>query len=285
MSGRMSESTGKRDITLLLKGGHVVKLGGPVDFEALVSFLREPPDEDGVVEIRTGGRNRLVVRDSAVVGVMEGNSDSSGQSDQLSEERPPATPYVVIEQFLQAEQRQHVISRVLQMEHSFETSKVTTEAEDFRKSILLMDDEVIGPMFRKLIRGKALEIAELLSVSLRTLPSDEAIECQITAHRDRGFFHAHNDSGSSTTASRRITFVYYFQTRPGSFFGGELKLYESSVRDEVAMIGPNFSLIPPRDNSIIFFPSQTWHEVLPTYVPSGAFYDSRFTVNGWIKSD
>src|SRR6202007_2942200 len=172
---------------------------------------------------------------------------------------------VVIEEFLQPEQRQRVIARVLQMEHSFETSKVTTEVDGFRKSILLMDDEVIGPMFRKLIQDKALEIAGLLDVKLDTPLNDDAIECQITAHGDGGFFHAHNDSGSSTTASRRMTFVYYFHTRPGSFFGGELKLYESSVRGEVATIGPNFSLISPRDNSIIFFPSHTWHEVLPTY--------------------
>src|ERR1700744_1400975 len=133
----MSEGIGRPVVTLLLKGGHVVKLGGPVDFEALVAFLREPPGEDGVVDIRTGASSRLVVRDSALVGVMESDSGSSDQSNDPSPGSPSAKPYVVIEEFLQPEQRQRVIARVLQMEHSFETSKVTTEVDGFRKSILL----------------------------------------------------------------------------------------------------------------------------------------------------
>jgi Rps23 Pro-64 3,4-dihydroxylase Tpa1-like proline 4-hydroxylase len=32
----------------------------------------------------------------------------------------------------------------------------------------------------------------------------------------------------------------------------------------------------------VFFPSQSEHEILPVRVPSRAFGDGRFTVNGWI---
>jgi Rps23 Pro-64 3,4-dihydroxylase Tpa1-like proline 4-hydroxylase len=35
-------------------------------------------------------------------------------------------------------------------------------------------------------------------------------------------------------------------------------------------------------NQIVFFPSETLHEVLPVECPSGEFADSRFTVNGWL---
>ena len=97
------------------------------------------------------------------------------------------------------------------------------------------------------------------------------------------FFHAHNDNGSPTTANRLVSYVYYFRARSSGFFGGELKLYNSRVENGVDLIGHDFHLISPKDNSIVFFPSRIWHEVLPTYVPSGAFCNSRFTVNGWIK--
>jgi SM-20-related protein len=32
----------------------------------------------------------------------------------------------------------------------------------------------------------------------------------------------------------------------------------------------------------VFFDSHLMHEVLPVSVPSGAFEDWRFTVNGWL---
>jgi len=35
-------------------------------------------------------------------------------------------------------------------------------------------------------------------------------------------------------------------------------------------------------NSIVFFPSNYLHEVLPTRCPSGEFADSRLTYNGWL---
>jgi Rps23 Pro-64 3,4-dihydroxylase Tpa1-like proline 4-hydroxylase len=33
---------------------------------------------------------------------------------------------------------------------------------------------------------------------------------------------------------------------------------------------------------LLLFPSTNDHEVLPVRVPTGAFADSRFTINGWI---
>jgi SM-20-related protein len=80
-----------------------------------------------------------------------------------------------------------------------------------------------------------------------------------------------------------FSYVYYFQSRSRAFFGGELKLYEPQIESGVGVIGRDYCTIQPKDNSIVFFPSHVWHEVLPTYVPSGAFGDSRFTVNGWVR--
>jgi Rps23 Pro-64 3,4-dihydroxylase Tpa1-like proline 4-hydroxylase len=117
-------------------------------------------------------------------------------------------------------------------------------------------------------------------MSIQSTDQDD-IECQGTAHLDGGYFQIHNDSGSKETATRLMTFVYYFASKPDSFLGGELKIYESGA-DKTGHRA-NFVLVQPTDNTIVFFPSGALHEVLPTYVPSKKFSDSRFTVNGWIR--
>ena len=38
----------------------------------------------------------------------------------------------------------------------------------------------------------------------------------------------------------------------------------------------------PTPNSVVFFPSGVLHEIEPIVCRSGAFGDSRFTVNGWF---
>jgi SM-20-related protein len=107
------------------------------------------------------------------------------------------------------------------------------------------------------------------------------IECQVTAHLDGGFFQIHNDSGSEDTRSRVVTFVYYFESRPNSFLGGELRIYEPELHGKDGRT--RYTIVPPTDNSLVFFPSGVMHEVLPTYVQSKIFSDSRFTINGWIR--
>nr|WP_249815454.1 2OG-Fe(II) oxygenase [Bradyrhizobium sp. 168] len=106
----------------------------------------------------------------------------------------------------------------------------------------------------------------------------------MTAHQDRGFFLVHSDNGSPGTAKRCLSFVYYFRAKKSSFYGGELRIYRSPFERRSTFFGDDYALVYPEDNSIVFFPSSVAHEVLPTYVPSKLFHDSRFTVNGWIQS-
>ena len=44
-----------------------------------------------------------------------------------------------------------------------------------------------------------------------------------------------------------------------------------------------YRAIEPRHNRIVFFWARTMHEVMPVHMPSEAFADARFTVNGWIN--
>lgn len=109
------------------------------------------------------------------------------------------------------------------------------------------------------------------------------IEMQITAHNHGHYYKIHNDNGSPDTATRFLTYVYYYYQDPKPFTGGELRIYELAVKDGFYVAGDRYRDIEPLHNSLIIFPSHYMHEVLPIQCPSLRFEDSRFTVNGWIR--
>jgi SM-20-related protein len=281
----MSGNARIRTVTLVLQGGHLIRLGGAVDLSALMDHLHEPSHNGGIIDIQSSNTDRLILRREALLGVIDNYMpyDAKPIADTRPDEYFPVKPYLFLENFLSTADHQAVVARALEREQEFKTSKVSTGRQEYRNSVMLTEDELVGPMFRQKIRNAALDIAHSLGLNLDSAPADDAIECQITAHRDGGFFHAHNDNGSSNTANRIFSYVYYFQSRPRAFFGGELKLYEPQIENGADIIGRDYCTIHPKDNSIVFFPSHVWHEVLPTYVPSAAFCDSRFTVNGWVR--
>jgi predicted 2-oxoglutarate/Fe(II)-dependent dioxygenase YbiX len=113
-------------------------------------------------------------------------------------------------------------------------------------------------------------LRELLQPALQQLAHQEfpigRIEAQITASNDGDYFRLHQDGGPDDT--RVISFVYFLHSEPRRFTGGELRVLTKTVL--------------PQGDTLIFFPSLSPHEVLPLSVPTRAFADSRFTVNGWI---
>jgi len=130
-----------------------------------------------------------------------------------------------------------------------------------------------------LIQSVALDIFRTLE-----LPpfSVDYIESQLTAHNDGNYYKVHNDNGSSNTATRELTYVYYFHREPKPFLGGELVIYDSKIENTYYVNADSFKTIEPRNNSIVFFLSRYMHEVLPVSCLSRSFQDSRFTINGWI---
>jgi Rps23 Pro-64 3,4-dihydroxylase Tpa1-like proline 4-hydroxylase len=108
------------------------------------------------------------------------------------------------------------------------------------------------------------------------------VERQLTVHGSGGFFVPHVDTGSAIVASRRISCVYYFHATPQRFTGGELKLYDTWVTPSGTTGAATHTTLAPVDNSIVFFPSDAFHEVCPVHPDSDAFGDSRFTITVWF---
>ena len=109
------------------------------------------------------------------------------------------------------------------------------------------------------------------------------IECQVTANTDGSYFRVHTDAGKSEIdATRKLTYVYYFNREPKGFTGGELRVYDDQLRNDKLARTASFRVVEPRNNSIVFFRAAIMHEVTAVQVPSKEFGDCRFTVNGWI---
>jgi Rps23 Pro-64 3,4-dihydroxylase Tpa1-like proline 4-hydroxylase len=125
-------------------------------------------------------------------------------------------------------------------------------------------------LIEKKIRGKIDEIYRELELMPFEIGS---FEVQLTSHSDGEYFKWHRDNSTPETSSRRITFVYYFHAMPKRFSGGELIIYHGNEQHP----------IEPVNDAIVFFDSGRKHEVKQVACPGGAFKDSRFTLNGWIR--
>lgn len=193
---------------------------------------------------------------------------------------PLVSRYLLIENLLTDTQNQQLLNYVWQRKSDFVPTTTSTKAENYRSSLVLHS----FPKFREIIVNKIKEIFPDVLTKL-DIPSFSIadIESQLTVHNDNNFYKIHNDNGSPDTATRVLTYVYYFHREPKSFTGGNLIIYDSQIKGKYYVKADTFKTVEPQNNSIVFFLSRYMHEVLPVNCPSKAFADSRFTINGWIR--
>jgi SM-20-related protein len=136
-----------------------------------------------------------------------------------------------------------------------------------------------GPIkaFVNAIAGPALKALHVIE------PQVKPKEFEITAYPDGGHIGKHIDTKTGKERVRILSCVYYFAATPRRFDGGELRLYGFPKPNFGEKTVPeSFVDIEPRSDTLVVFPSWLFHQVLPVRVPSGAWVDSRFTVNCWI---
>ncbi|BAY38769.1 prolyl 4-hydroxylase alpha subunit [Nostoc sp. NIES-2111] len=190
--------------------------------------------------------------------------------------------YIQIDNFLSAEEHERLIKYVLANKSAFAPTSTSSTSTDnnYRRSMVLY----FFPEFAELIVNKIQKIVpDIISKLDIPLFNISQIESQLTAHNDGNFYKIHNDNGSPETATRELTYVYYFYREPKKFSGGELVIYDSKVENNFYVNAESFKTVEPRNNSIVFFLSRYIHEVLPVKCPSQSFADSRFTINGWVR--
>lgn len=188
--------------------------------------------------------------------------------------------FVQIDNFFTKDETNRLLDYVLKNESEFVPTSTSTNDLDYRRSMIIYS----FPEFSQLItkRIKAILPDVFRKVNLEPFPISE-IETQLTSHNDGNYYKIHNDNGSTDTATREFTYVYYFYREPKAFSGGELLIYDSKIENNFYVNADTFHTVEPRNNSIVFFLSRYLHEVLPVSCPSQSFADSRFTINGWVR--
>ena len=60
-------------------------------------------------------------------------------------------------------------------------------------------------------------------------------------------------------------------------------MYDTWVTPTGSTGAGTYTTLTPVDNSVVFFPSDAFHEVCPVRSETGAFGDSRFAVTIWFR--
>jgi SM-20-related protein len=197
----------------------------------------------------------------------------------------PATPIVVLDEFLVSEELTGLLDYTLSHHRYFASTRVIGRQGEGvidranRRSRVLM----AWSPFHDILANRIGAFFPFVLEKLRWRSFQVAhIETQLTATNHEEFFKTHSDNGNDAVRSRELTFVYFFYREPKAFSGGELIVYDTVVKDGCHVrVGP-LQVIHPRQNQIVFFPSYCLHELTTICCPSQGFADSRFTLNGWL---
>ena len=210
------------------------------------------------------------------------------------EQLPPAptephpTPFVRITDFLTAAQQDVLLNAVGKGPEHFAPARVSDTVEgrvdlDSRVAWVAKPSvrRQIRPWFVKELGRVASDVVRHFKVGSRDDMNKYRVELEVTAHRGGDFFVPHRDNGYARSDSRLVSFAYYFHREPKGFAGGELLLYDTCVAMHNYRAAV-FSRIEPVNNSLVFFPSDYYHEILPVCAKGNAFENARFTVNSWL---
>lgn len=190
-------------------------------------------------------------------------------------------PVAVIDNFLTDDVWGTLLARVLASEAQFQPSGTHDARADYRHSLVMNPPpDLVQPVVDRVRR-----VMPQVLPALRVPPIVVGIvEAQVTASIDGSFFGVHTDADHDKVPKRYLTYVYYFNRHPKGFSGGELRVYHDRLRNRKLARADTFDVFEPLHNRIVLFWARTMHEVMPVRVPSGAFADARFTVNGWVNS-
>ena len=195
--------------------------------------------------------------------------------------RPPR--HAIVDDFLSPSEQNDMLAYALQNSAKFEKGTVTTTDESYRRNLVIMD--FANSAHATLIVNRLLVLYPVLMKKLgRPLVPLSVIESQLTASNDGHYFKGHQDSGTeTTTATRLLSFVYYFHREPKGYAGGDLRLFDTVEQAGQQWPGSSFIEVEPRANRLVVFPSETFHELTPIRCSSREFADSRFAVTTWFR--
>ena len=199
------------------------------------------------------------------------------------------SPFIRIKNFLDAAQQERLLAMTHADPETFVPARIYSDKKcqlrRERRNALRADRSVIREIRRWFAPKLQCLVPRLAAHFHNGEPGKRFIEVDVTAHLTGGFFEPHSDDSTDSAdpllGTREISYAYYFHQEPRRFDGGDLLLYDTCP-ESGGFRRTVCSRIEPVGNTIVFFPSGCYHEILPVACHSNAFQDGRFTVNGWI---
>jgi len=201
-------------------------------------------------------------------------------------------PHTQLFNILNEAEQAELLAWAIDNERSFQPAEVylrTTQDDVLdpeRRTAWKLRD--LGPN-EKVLRERLMDrLPEIMAGTGYRGPTPSSLEFELNAYGEGGHFRPHLDLstgkdrkpiGAKPGEDRVISAVYYFYTEPKGFSGGALRLFRlitgsDGTEDSVAY--------EPMQNSLVAFPSWTWHGVERVSCPSGRFSDHRFGLNCWF---
>ncbi len=174
-----------------------------------------------------------------------------------------------------------VLKRFIELSDKFSPSSVTngnapTVNIVYRNSMSLRDDPYLDELAGKIL----LKIKNALPHILEelNLPNFEwgDVDYSCVSFQDGCFFIRHRDRINAAIGRRMLTWVYYLNTEPRQFTGGDLVIYSNS--------GEPVDRVEAQPGLLIVFRSDTLHEVEEVKMADSNFAGSRLAVTGFISA-
>ncbi len=205
------------------------------------------------------------------------------------------SPFLLIHDFLSPsdlDQIWQLVSQNLNKARKSKVSGLDTREADSHSGLYdskTRSSQVIGAEALKPIRDSFLALIkdQLPKIKAQLLLTDyiqpKRRELQLTRHQHGDFYGLHQDIShdkNKAASARKFTFVYYFFKEPKAFDGGDLLLYDANTKD--GLLNNTFTRIIPENNTVVFFPSDRFHQVTTINSEGRDMEHSRFTLNGWF---
>ncbi|MEO0542054.1 MAG: proline hydroxylase, partial [Cyanobacteria bacterium P01_A01_bin.105] len=173
----------------------------PID-SGYASLCVASPDIIGVVT-----QPPLLLKATTPTGTSVSTVETPLPTTSLMQSEVLPSSYVQLHNFLSEADHARLLTYVQTRESGFVPTQTSTGEENYRKSWILYDFPEFSGLVQSRIREQLPNVLDQLNLP-QFMPSD--IEVQLTAHNDGNYYKVHNDNGSADTATRLLTYVYYF---------------------------------------------------------------------------
>jgi tetratricopeptide (TPR) repeat protein len=197
-------------------------------------------------------------------------------------------PFVTIDNLLSADELDSFWRRVIRDQSKFVLAGMNVAHEKIidtskRDTLVLALTAEEKALIRSRLQPHVHNVAKQLGLFVDDKPS---IEVKLTAHHHGGFFKIHHDGFELYPGVERvISWVYYFHQEPKSYRGGDLVLFDSD-RDESdhQFVLSDYTRYIPKNNQVVFFPSEFYHGVTPVHLKVNSWSSGRFAIAGHARN-